>query len=442
MTFNRFIKSAAGVSSACLLALGLVTACSTGDYLKVTSPSRIPASSLEDPANAQLLVNGAISDFDCAFGSYIVAGGLIGQELDDATQTADRYPYDQRTIISSSPRYQSYACTALGVYSPLQTARVSADNARRLLNGWTDAQVTGANRQQLLATMAAYEAYAQLLLAESACTGVANGGGVVFSSFDQTGTVVYGTPVEPAVAFDSAITHFTEAITAATAAGASANSILYMAYDGRARAKLDKGDYAGAKTDAASVPAGFVYNMTASMTSSRRQNRVWTDNGVAGTNNYNEGSSVGSYYRTLDDPRVPVLDTKTSSTTGIPIWVQEKYANGSSSIPIASYKEAQLIIAEADVRAGGAALVEATTIINASKAAGNETPVAVATLNDVIEERRRALFLESQHLYDLVRFNIPLDPPAGAAFPGGGVYGSQICLPLPDVERFNNPNLK
>ena len=31
---------------------GLMTACQTSDYLDVTSPSRIPASSLEDPANA------------------------------------------------------------------------------------------------------------------------------------------------------------------------------------------------------------------------------------------------------------------------------------------------------------------------------------------------------------------------------------------------------
>lgn len=440
MTFNRFMKSAAGVSSACLLALGLVTACSTSDYLKVTSPSRIPASSLEDPSNAQLLVNGAISDFDCAFQSYIVAGGLIGQELQDATQTADRYPYDQRTIISSSGRYQTGSCTAIGVYSPLQTARVSADNARRLLSGWTDAQV--ANRQQLLATAAAYEAYSQLLLAESACTGVSAGGGVVFSSFDNTGTIVYGTPVEPAAAYDSAITHFTEAITAATAAGAGANSVLYMAYDGRARAKLDKGDYAGAKADAALVPSGFVYNSTSSTVSSRRQNKVWSDNGQVSQGVWNTASSVEAYYRNMNDPRVPVVDTKTSSVTKVPIFVQTKYTSGNSSVPIASYKEAQLIIAEADVRAGGAALVEATTIINASKANGNETPVAVATLDDVIEERRRALFLESQHLHDLIRFNIPLNPPAGAAFPGGGSYGSQLCLPLPDVERFNNPNLK
>jgi hypothetical protein len=59
----------------------------------------------------------------------------------------------------------------------------------------------------------------------------------------------------------------------------------------------------------------------------------------------------------------------------------------------------------------------------------------------VIEERRRELFLESHRLFDTIRFNVPLDPPPGAPFPvGGGTYGDNKCLPLPDVERLNNPN--
>jgi len=49
---------------------------------------------------------------------------------------------------------------------------------------------------------------------------------------------------------------------------------------------------------------------------------------------------------------------------------------------------------------------------------------------------------QSQHLYDLIRFQIPLNPAPGVKFPGGGTYGSQLCMPLPDVEAFNNPNLK
>lgn len=61
----------------------------------------------------------------------------------------------------------------------------------------------------------------------------------------------------------------------------------------------------------------------------------------------------------------------------------------------------------------------------------------------LIEERRRELFLERHRLGDIIRFNITLSPPAGTPFPiKGGVYGNQICFPLPDVERNNNPNIE
>lgn len=435
MTNMRFLKPFATGAGAMLVAIALLASCKTSDYLGVTSPSRIPAAGLQDPSNAALLVNGAVADFECAFGAYVVAGGLIGQELDDATQTAARFPYDQRTLISSSSTYQSSNCQGLGVYSPLQTARVSADNVRRLLIDWTDAQVP--NRQTLLATATAYEAYAELLLGESQCA-------TVFSTFNTDGSVVYGTSITPAQAFDSAITRFSEAIAAAQAAGAGAQNVLNMAYVGRARAKVDKGDLAGARTDALLVPANFVFNMTASAIDSRRYNRVWADNGVSGSS-YNQASSVGPYYRAMNDPRVPVIHPNVpNSTTGVPIWIQQKYTSAASPIPIASGVEAQLIVAEADLASNP---TEALGIINTSRAAGNETALPAGTTgadlkNALIEERRRALFLQSQHLYDLIRFQIPLDPAVGAKFPGGGTYGSQECMPLPDVERFNNPNLK
>jgi hypothetical protein len=42
----------------------------------------------------------------------------------------------------------------------------------------------------------------------------------------------------------------------------------------------------------------------------------------------------------------------------------------------------------------------------------------------------------------MIRFKVPLSPAAGTAYPSkGGVYGSQLCFPLPDVERNNNPTL-
>ncbi|MBC8088785.1 MAG: RagB/SusD family nutrient uptake outer membrane protein, partial [Phycisphaerae bacterium] len=62
-------------------------------------------------------------------------------------------------------------------------------------------------------------------------------------------------------------------------------------------------------------------------------------------------------------------------------------------------------------------------------------------LATIIEDRRRELFLEGHRLGDIRRYSIPLAPAAGAAYPGGGAYGTQSCFPLPDVERINNPNI-
>src|SRR6266550_3428613 len=136
--------------------------------LEVQSPTNIPVGGLETPANALPLVNGAIADFECAAGAYAVMGGLITDELIDATQTADRFPYDRRSMVSSDRRYAVNDCISLGVYTPLQTARFSALNARSLLQIWTDAQVPG--RDSLIATLQAYEGYSLVLLGEGFCT--------------------------------------------------------------------------------------------------------------------------------------------------------------------------------------------------------------------------------------------------------------------------------
>jgi hypothetical protein len=54
----------------------------------------------------------------------------------------------------------------------------------------------------------------------------------------------------------------------------------------------------------------------------------------------------------------------------------------------------------------------------------------------------RALFAEGFRNYDMQRFDIPLLPAPGTPYPSkGGTYGDTRCLPLPDIERFNNPNI-
>ena len=49
----------------------------------------------------------------------------------------------------------------------------------------------------------------------------------------------------------------------------------------------------------------------------------------------------------------------------------------------------------------------------------------------VIDERKRELFLQSQRFYDINRFNLPLDPAPGTSYGyKGGFYGDMRCFPL------------
>lgn len=403
--------------------------------LEVESSSRIPAENVETPANAQLLVDGAIADFECAFASYVVQSATVGEEFIYAQQTADRVPSDRRNTLTTDPRYATNSCTGLGIYGPLQTARTSADNILAFLKVWTDAQVS-TSRTQLSAIAGTYAGYSYLLLGEGFCT-------LAFSKINSDRTIDYGGEISRDSTIKIAIARFTDAIAAGTApttpVTAANTEILRTAYLGRARAKLALGDYPGARADASLVPSGFQHNATYSATVGRRNNLVFNDNSIT-----NNSSSIGDPYRSMTgDPRVPVTQGSATSATGIRHWYQTKYTSNAAPIPMAKYQEAQLIIAEADIRAGN--LASAALILNAERVRGGQGPFLGTTqaqfLAELIDQRRRELFLEGQHLGDVIRLQIPLAPATGTAYHFGGTYGNQLCFPLPAAERLNNPKI-
>jgi len=419
------------MKSTALLAVVLLaaTGCDLFDKaLEVQSPTNIPVGGLETPANALPLVNGAIADFECAAGAYAVMGGLITDELIDATQTADRFPYDRRSMVSSDRRYSVNDCIGLGVYTPLQTARFSALNALSLLQIWTDAQVPG--RDSLIATLQGYEGYSLVLLGEGFCT-------MVVSTLDANRQVVYGGEIPRDSVFKLAAAAFTPAFS-----GAGGSDAANMARVGRARAYADLGQLTLAAADAQLVDAGYSQFVTTSSINTRRYNRVWQENSATSIN-----TSLDTLYLNMNDPRVPYLNRNKNSVTGIPLYEQVKYPSSAAPIRLASRDEARLIIAEADLAAAN--FVSADTILTSfRKRAKRDSDTTTITSTDpntvraaLIDQRRREFFLEGQHLGDAIRFSLPLNPPAGTSYTGGrGTYGSNVCLPLPDVEKQNNPN--
>lgn len=409
-----------------LTVLALAACDEAQNPLDVEGSSRIPAVNVENPANAQLLVDGAIADFECAFAAYTIQSATVGEEFIYAQQTADRVPADRRAVLPTDTRYSTGGCTALAAYQPLQVARAAAENILGYLKGWTDAEVVG-NRTRMIAFASAYAGYSYVLLGEGFCT-------LAFSKINPDRTIDYGGEVSRDSTFKIAVNKFTESIAAAQATNTT--DILRMAFLGRARAKLNLGDYAGAKADAQQIPAGYVKNATYSGTVGRRNNFVFNDNAIT-----NRSSSIGEPYRSMGDSRVPIVATTVTSATTIRHFYQTKYTSVDAPIPLATYEEAQLIIAEADIRAGS--LATALPILTSMRTRGGQAAFTGTTqaqyLAELVDQRRRELFLESHHLGDIIRYSIPLSPAAGTAHHFGGPYGNQICFPLPAAERLNNP---
>ena len=420
---TRTFRDLARWSSAALLAAPLAACNFLSDALDVQAPDRIERGPLEQPQNAQILLNGAIGDFECALGSFIVAGGLMGGELIETTQTASRWSYDRRDINTNETHYSTFNCQAIGVYTPVSTARWSADNILGLLEQWTDEQVE--DRQEKIAMAAAYAGYSRILLGEAFCSAA----------------IDVGPEMTSAEIFAQAEDKFDVAVTAAQAAGDA--DLLAFAYAGRARARLDQGDITGAAADAALVPATFVWNATAGEDATRRYNRIFSQNGEG------QSVSIAEAYRGLNDPRVDVVDEGTTAGDArTPLFVQQKYQTLDAEIPIASGDEARLILAEAELEDGNRP--GALLIFEALRAEEGAPPLSAAdlALSDtelLAQERSRELFLEGQRLFDVRRLDLPLVPAPGTPYSSvylkGGNYGEQRCMPLPDVERFNNPNI-
>ncbi len=396
------------------------------ELIQVQAPSRVAASELDDPGNADLLVGSVAADFDCAFADYITAGGLVGNELEVGSTGIAIKEYDKRDFNPISSLYAGSTCLsfALSVYTSLSTARWQGDNTLELLEGWTDAEVE--DRSAKMATVGAYSGYAQVLLGEAMCS----------AAFDQ------GPELTPAEIFTRAEGTFTRAIT--DAAGDA--TLVAFAHAGRARARARLGRLADAAADAQMVPDGFAFEAKYSDVPARRRNAVWE----GGT--FLQFMTIDPSYRNLTwdgvpDPRVDLTDVGTSASDGeTALWVANKYPASSTPIPIASWEEAQLIIAEAEVAAGN--LATAVGIINELHTrAGIPATFASSDAAEIMDHlvlngRQRELFLESHHLGDVRQYNIPLTPAPGVPFKdGGGVYLDVKCFPLPEVERQNNPNI-
>ena len=400
-------RSAAGIVS--ILAAGALVACS--NILSVDYPGRIPTQQLGDPTLAPTLVGGVIGDTECAYNNYFSGSSVHSDEYETANSNVPLANWGERTITADESDYVSGTCSAtFGMQVTLHTARFQSENVFKQLQGWTDTQVP--NRASLMAQTLAYGGFAYTLMGEGFCSVAFDGG-----------------PIQPpSAALMIAEKRFSDAITQAQAAGNT--DILNMAQAGLARVELDLKKYVEAAAAAQLVPADYVKLADRGTEGPRRWNTMYR---LAVTV---AAYTVATAYRTMNDPRVPVVDAgRGAFNSEVRLWIQTKYTSLASPIRLASYREAQLVLAVALVQQGQ---VDAgMAIINARRTGLGLTSLTVTGKADailqIIEERRRELSFEGGHrLNDLLRYQIPWK--VGSNPFTNRSYGTTTCWPHPTIE--------
>jgi len=416
-------RSRLRMAGTCLALVGLLAGCDS--LLEVDANTQtVPADELNNPTSLQARLIGAQADFYFAADMAIVYGGLFTDELIDATGFE---AVDQRRVTEDNGAIGSTDEAPEGIdglWTPMQRAAAVTDVLQEdILGGNYPNQIPNPASSQQLADISLLAGYTKMMLADLFCTTAFGGEGPEYTS-DET----YGL----------AIDELTQAVDATGASAAVRNAALV----GRARARLQLGDEAGALADARQVPADFEFIADVySSNSQKEENDLW--NMLFDSQRF----SVGPDYRNATVPGTdapdPRLETRLDPGNGVgsdgftPLWQPLKYQSATSPIRLASGEEAQYIVAEL---VGGQ---EAVDIINEIRARRGISETFSSSDEDeilsmIFQERAHGLFLEGQRMPDLERY---LEVYGVNLFPTGPGYGDQTCMPLPNAERDNNPGI-
>jgi hypothetical protein len=444
-TQRRIIRRGWMMAAVALGVLGL-QACDTERLLRVDVPGKVPEEALNSADLAATLVASVVSDTECAWDNYVAAAANHSDEYIQSSGNLIMRNWGLRWVPANDPNYAQGTCEGwgYGIYTPLQTARFQSEDVFSRLEEW-GASVP--NFTALQATVRAYGGYSLVGLAEGFCQMA----------------IDVGPRMTPGDVLAVAESKFSDAMSLASAAGRE--DLLNMARVGRARVRLDLENFAGAISDASAVPEGFLKNATRDQSDERRYNthcemvncRFWKHASVA--DNFRD-LTIGAEGQPTEsdgvaDTRVHIMTLGELGFDNATIhYFHDKVTGRDSPVSMASWREAQLIVAEASARLGD--VEGARTAINRLRArVGLPTLDLAATQAEmiglVIEERRREMFAEGGHrLNDMLRFRgtqweIPFLGEPGSIHPDGfdhtgTPYSDATCFPLPEVETGSNPN--
>ncbi|HJP84930.1 MAG TPA: hypothetical protein VJ852_03020 [Gemmatimonadaceae bacterium] len=400
------------------------------DVLEVQNPGAIQEGQLGDPALEQLIVNGAVGEFQYAYGQYAQWSAVLSDEAYTDHTNVDVRDFSEHKISDLNTINST-------TYEYVQRARQSGDDAADRLKALLG---TAASSDINVATVLAYAGYSYVLLGEGWCESPVN----------------LSAPIQSDSLLRIAISRFNEAITVATAVKAAgganataAQDIIYMSQVGAARAALKMGDPTLSRSYATQVPATYEKLAYYSSNTVRENNALNALTHAA-------GASLGMFsrFQGLNDPRVPQPASTQLGLTGgniytplTPYMYTGWVATGTApridvnyDIKFATGLEAQYDIAEADGPT-------ATTLnfVNARRAVGGQGAVALtgaALMTELANQRARDFYLTGQRLGDLRRYA----KAGNDMFPTGTYplfndsYGTNECFIVPLSEKAGNPN--
>jgi starch-binding outer membrane protein, SusD/RagB family len=437
-----------------------LSGCDSKEILTVSDPDVARPASLDDPSALPALRAGAIGSFGAAFDGnssdeqQVTLSASLGDEFINTETFPTRIEFDQRA--------QTIGNTSLvGTFVDLNRARGLAQRAIAGMQKFAKNSADSAGFPEVLAL----GGLTYVLFAENYC------GAVPVSTVNDDGTFTYGPPLSTNQELDSAIAKFNGAL-AVNGAPLTA-TFKQLAQVGKARALLDKGDYAGAAAAVAGVSTTFQYTYTHSETTGLQNNGTWSlTNSVGRFGVADRKGGNGLPYQTEGDTKNATFDPRVANTlranngghgfdNGIPAgelqYIQQKYPVRSSSSVIADGVEARLIEAEAALQTDPAA---ALAILNALRSNAalfalrgytitSLPPLTLqatkaAQVDQLFKERAYWLFLTSHRLGDMRRLIRQYGRGSETVFPTGayfkgGTYGTDVNSPVPQREQ-NNPN--
>ena len=310
-------------------------------------------------------------------------------------------------------------------------------------------------------------AFFEMTMADNYCNGIPLG-------HTEAGVRINGEPLTIMQVYDSAANHLDSAM-ALTAKAADSNSVyinrLSRVLKARVLIDKDKANAGAAAALVASVPTGYVYDMTFSSASGA--NGMWSlNNSTARISVADSFDIVGGAtnviknalpFASANDPRVPVCNGDVCSPKVVaedqvtrPFYVGLLYKGQFDPLVLASGIDARLYEAEAKLQAGD--VPGMLTILNSLRQASPRPTIGVTTVPAMsalaapantadattllFREKAFWTFGRGQRLPDLRRLIRQYDRTQDAVFPTGpyfkgGSYGADVNFPVPSSEAVN-----